>query len=220
MDIMDAIRARHSVRQYTGEPIAAEHIAALEKEISLCNEESGLHIQLITGVPDAFSAFLAHYGWLSGASDYIALVGKPGMEEACGYYGERLVLQAQMLGLNTCWLGGTYRKGKADFKAEKGEKLYLIIAVGYGKTQGTPRRSKSPHDVSSADREAPDWFRRGVDAALLAPTAVNQQRFKLILHKNTVTAKALPGAYSKIDIGIVKYHFEIGAGKENFHWAE
>ena len=109
MDIMDAIRARHSVRQYTGEPIAAEHIAALEKEISLCNEESGLHIQLITGVPDAFSAFLAHYGWLSGASDYIALVGNPGMEEACGYYGERLVLQALAEALER-FLGGQISK--------------------------------------------------------------------------------------------------------------
>jgi hypothetical protein len=25
--------------------------------------------------------------------------------------------------------------------------------------------------------------------------------------------------YSKMDLGIVKYHFELGAGKENFEWA-
>ena len=25
--------------------------------------------------------------------------------------------------------------------------------------------------------------------------------------------------YTQIDLGIVKYHFEVGAGKENFEWA-
>ena len=26
--------------------------------------------------------------------------------------------------------------------------------------------------------------------------------------------------YTRMDLGIVKYHFEIGAGAENFAWAE
>lgn len=220
MDLLEAIKARHSVRQYTDDPITPELIAALEDEIAACNRESGLHIQLITNRPQAFSGFLAHYGWLRGATDYIALVGQSGLEEACGYYGERLVLKAQTLGLNTCWLGGTYRKGKTDFKACEGEKLHLIIAIGYGKTQGTPRRSKSYDAVAVTEGEAPEWFRRGVEAALLAPTAVNQQRFKFILRDGSVTAKAPAGAYTRVDLGIVKYHFEIGAGKENFRWGE
>lgn len=221
MDIMDAIRARHSVRQYTGEPIAPELVAALEEEIAACNGESGLHIQLVTNCPGAFIGFLAHYGWLSGARDYIALVGKPGTEEASGYYGEQLVLKAQMLGLNTCWLGGSYRKGKTDFQAAPDEKLHLIIAVGYGKTQGSPRRSRPYETLTVAAGKAPDWFRRGAEAAMLAPTAMNQQRFRLILQEDgSVTAKALSGPYTSVDLGIVKYHFETGAGKENFRWAE
>lgn len=220
MDILDAIKARHSVRQYTNNSIDPELITALEAEIAACNAESGLHIQLVTNCPDAFSGFLADYGWLRGATDYIALVGKDGAEEACGYYGERLVLKAQILGLNTCWVGGTYKKKKTKFKTDTGEKLYLIIAVGYGRTQGSPRRSKSYNAVAVTDGETPAWFRRGVEAALLAPTAVNQQRFKLILRDGVVTAAAPAGPYTKVDLGIVKYHFEIGAGKENFRWAE
>ena len=65
----------------------------------------------------------------------------------------------------------------------------------------------------------PDWFRRGVEAALLAPTAVNQQNFTFSLEgENRVRAKAGWGYFTKVDLGIVKLHFEIGAGKENFEW--
>ena len=65
----------------------------------------------------------------------------------------------------------------------------------------------------------PEWFRRGVQAALLAPTAMNQQKFTFTLQGDTVSAKAGTGFYSKVDLGIAKYHFEIGAGTENFRWA-
>ena len=65
----------------------------------------------------------------------------------------------------------------------------------------------------------PTWFLQGIDAALLAPTAINQQKFTFSLQGNTVSAKAGIGFYSKIDLGIAKYHFEVGAGKENFRWA-
>ena len=65
----------------------------------------------------------------------------------------------------------------------------------------------------------PDWFKNGIDAALLAPTAMNQQKFVFSLNGDVVSAKAGVGFYSKIDLGIAKYHFEVGAGKENFRWA-
>ena len=81
-----------------------------------------------------------------------------------------------------------------------------------------PHKSKSFDTVTQVDGPVPDWFRKGIEAALLAPTAMNQQKFKFYLDGDTVSAKAGMGFYSKIDLGIVKYHFEIGAGKENFHW--
>ncbi|MGN0479360.1 MAG: nitroreductase family protein [Hominenteromicrobium sp.] len=220
MDLMEAIRQRHSVRQYRSEPLKADARAALEAEIDRCNRESGLHIQLIADEPKAFDGFMAHYGKFSGVTNYIAMIGKKGagLDEACGYYGERLVLLAQQLGLNTCWVAMTYRKVPGTFRLGAGEKLAIVIAVGYGKTQGTPHRSKAPELVSRADADAPAWFSDGVQAALLAPTAMNQQKFRLELQGSTVTAAAGVGFYSKIDLGIVKYHFEIGAGKENFTW--
>ncbi len=113
----------------------------------------------------------------------------------------------------------TYSKIKTAFKIESGEKLCLVIAVGYGKTQGTAHKSKSMREVviNSGDN-LPDWFEKGVKAALLAPTAVNQQKFSFGVKGDKVSANAGKGFYSKIDLGIAKYHFEVGAGKENFEW--
>lgn len=175
MNIMEAMNALHSVRQYSEKPLSETDLSALAEEISRCNEESGLHIQLVTDEPKAFGGFMARYGKFSGVKNYIALIGKkgPALEETCGYYGERLVLLAQQLGLNTCWVAMTYSKIKTAFTVESGEKLCIVIALGYGITQGTAHKSKSAGSVMKAEGTVPDWFQRGIDAALLAPTAMN-----------------------------------------------
>lgn len=151
MNLTEAMKERHSVRQYKQQPLSAEAVSALQAEIDACNRESGLNIQLVTDEPKAFNGFMAHYGKFSGVRNYIALIGKKDslLDEKCGYYGERLVLKAQQLGLNTCWVAMTYSKVKTAFSIGRDEKK---------------------------------------------------------------------GFYTKLDLGIVKYHFEIGAGKEMFRW--
>lgn len=220
MNIEEAMINRHSVRQYKNKPLEAEITTALKREIELCNKESGLHIQLVVNEPKAFDGFMAHYGKFSGVTNYIAMIGKKSasLEEKCGYYGERLVLLAQQLGLNTCWVAMTYSKIKSAFVIDTGEKLCIVIALGYGENQGISHKSKTGDSVMKTNGAIPEWFRKGIEAALLAPTAMNQQKFQFILNENGVTAKAGIGFYSKIDLGIVKYHFEIGAGKDNFKW--
>lgn len=218
MDILTAIKNRHSVRDYTDRPIDAETIRDLKAEIDACNEESGLNIQLVTGEPKAFSGFMAHYGKFGGVRNYIALASKKGLDfdEKSGYYGERVALKAQTLGLNTCWVAMTFSKGaaKQSVSIGAGEKLGCVLALGYGKTQGTPHKSKPLTDLFIADGEIPEWFEKGIEAAALAPTATNQQKFIFILSKGVVTLKATGGFYSKVDLGIVKYHFEIGSGRK------
>ena len=137
MTILEAMKQRYSVRQYTDKPIDDEVLKALQTEIEICNQESGLSIQLITNEPKAFDSFMAHYGKFSGVTNYIALVGKKSnmLDELCGYYGERLVLKAQQLGLNTCWVAMTYKKIPGTFEVNKGEKLTVVISLGYGKAQ-------------------------------------------------------------------------------------
>lgn len=220
MDLKEAMKERHSVRRYADRPLSEDIVAELEQEISTCNKESGLHIQLVKNEPKAFDGFMAHYGKFSGVRNYIAMIGKKdaGLDEKCGYYGERLVLKAQQLGLNTCWVAMTYSKIKTAFTIDNGEKLCIVISLGYGTSQGVPHKSKAVSDVTKTDGILPGWFKAGAEAALLAPTAMNQQKFLFTLKDGKVAAKAGFGFYTKIDLGIAKYHFEIGAGAENFKW--
>lgn len=221
MNKLEIMKARHSVRQYLDRPLTAETVSALTDKIDICNREGGLHIQLVTNEPKAFDGFMARYGKFSGIKNYIALIGKKGtdLEERCGYYGERLVLLAQEMGLNTCWVGLTYSKVKTAYTVGSGEKLCAVIALGYGKTQGVPHKSKAMSEVAKVTGTMPEWFKAGMEAVLLAPTAMNQQKFVFTLANGRVQAQAGSGFYTKMDLGIAKYHFEIGAGKENFQWA-
>lgn len=217
MDLLTTIKNRHSVRNYLDQPINAELCTALNNIIKECNEQANLNFQLILNEPQAFNNFLAHYGKFSGVSNYIVLVAKKGLDETVGYYGEKIVLTAQALGLNTCWVALTYKKIKNVFKINKGEKLYCIIALGYGKTAGTSHKIKTIEQVSNA-KNPPEWYINGINAALLAPTAMNQQKFIFNLENEYVTIKSGVGFYTKIDLGIVKYHFEIGAGDHQVKW--
>lgn len=218
MTLMEAIEQRHSVRQFEDKLIDAETVEKLKDEIDAVNTKGGLHIQIFTDEPEAFKGNEPHYGQFSGCKNYFALVGKKGMDEKIGYYGQRLVLYAQQLGLNTCWVALTYKKGKVVVDTASGEKLYIVIALGYGKTQGAAHKVKEETAVSDIAPDSPDWYRNGVKAALLAPTAINQQKFRLSRNGNKVSAKAGMGFYTKIDLGIVKYNFEVGAGKDSFMW--
>lgn len=222
LELKEAMKKRHSVRQYKDQPIGGEPLEILKRAISECNTEGDLHFQLVTNEPKAFSGFLAHYGKFEGVTSYIALVGKKSKEldEKCGYYGEKLVLLAQQLDLHTCWVALTYQKMPNAFQIEQGEKLAAVISIGYGRNRGFTRKSKTPEEVSNITADSPAWFREGVEAALLAPTAVNQQRFRITLEEDgSVRLTAGVGFYAKMDLGIVRYHFEIGAGTENFTWA-
>lgn len=216
MELLQAMELRHAVRAYMDKPIEQEVLNALKEEIALCNIEGGVHIQLVQDEPKAFDSFMAHYGKFSGVKNYIALVGKKdaSLDEKCGYYGERIALKAQALGLNTCWVALSYKKISGAFEIAAGEKLTVVIALGYGETQGVEHQSKPVSAVSNVSDITPDWFLRGVQAALLAPTAMNQQKFFFEYRDGNVNVKSGTGFYTKVDMGIAKYHFELGADKK------
>ena len=229
MTIQEAIEARHSVGAYTGQPLAADVVEVLEEKISELNEKGHLHMQLIRNETKAFQGKLAKYGKFRGVNDYIVMAGQKAddLDERIGYYGEQLVLLAQTLGLNTCWVGLSYSKVPGTYVLEAGEVIEAYISIGYGETQGVSHKIKSVEQVSNANDLTPSWFRQGVEAALLAPTAVNQQKFffEYIPARDGKPVRVLAKrnfsliGFTQMDLGIAKCHFEIGAGKENFEWA-
>ena len=215
MELLEIMKQRHSVRQYTDRAIEPEKRAVLDKLTADINREAGLHIQIIYDEPKCFDSMMAHYGKFTGVKNYIALVGPKGaaLDEALGYYGEQLVLQAQELGLNTCWVAMTHGKSKADIA--KGEKQVCLIALGYGSTSGVEHKSKPLAQLSNGQAGTAEWFLKGMEAAMLAPTAMNQQKFFFALQPDgKVKATCGRGFYAKLDFGIVKYHFEAGSGKK------
>ena len=223
MDLLEAIKARHSVRKYEDKPIEAEKVDALRAAIDRINAESGLNVQLVLEEPKSFAAGLWKYGQFTGVKNYLVMAGPKGkdVEEKIGYYGEELVLLAQTLGLNTCWVGLTYKKIPGTFTLREGDIVHCTISMGYGSNPGVQHRLKPVENFCEADGVPPEWFRAGMEAVILAPTAVNQQKFRFFLHPgNVVEAKPLFSmmGYTHIDLGIAKYHFEVVAGKENFSW--
>lgn len=212
MDILEIMKARHSVRQYNGKKIESGMRETLAALVSECNKESGLNIQIMFDEPKCFDSMMAHYGKFSGVENYIALVGKkgPDLDEKVGYYGEKLVLKAQELGLNTCWVAMTHGKSTANIRRD--ERLACIIALGYGSMQGVAHKNKPVEQLCNCASNMPDWFSKGMEAALLAPTAMNQQKFFITLENDKVSARAGKGFYTKMDLGIVKYHFEAATG--------
>ncbi len=228
MTLQEAITARHSVRQYKDIPIEADKIALLQNLIDECNNEGGLHIQLVINEPNAFSGGLAKYGKFAGVKNYIAMICRRGDDTLLGYYGEKIVLYAQTLGLNTCWVGLTYRNQPDKYEICEGEVMPCVISLGYGATQGVQHPQKKSFNDFVDDKRCersdkmPDWFVRGVNAAMLAPTAINQQKFVFTLYDaNIVEAKTrftILNSYAPLDLGIVKFHFELAAGKDNFKW--
>ena len=223
MDLLEAIRARHSVRKYDSRPIEAEKVDAFRAAIDRINAESGLNVQLVLEEPKSFAAGLWKYGQFTGVKNYLVMAGPKGkeVEEKIGFYGEELVLLAQTLGLNTCWVGLTYKKIPGTFTLREGDIVHCTISLGYGANPGIQHPLKPVGNFYEADGVPPEWFLAGMEAVILAPTAVNQQKFRFILHPgNVVEAKALFSmmGYTHIDLGIAKYHFEVAAGKENFAW--
>lgn len=213
MEIIELMKERHSVRQYTDKKIEKEKREVLNALIAKINQKAGLHIQIIYDEPKCFNSMMAHYGKFDGVNNYIALVrekSKP--DEALGYYGEQIVLKAQELGLNTCWVAMTHGKSKAQI--DKGEKLVCLISLGYGKTAGAAHKSKKLSEVCNYKKDMPEWFLSGMEAALLAPTAMNRQKFYFeLLPDNSIKITCGRGLYTKLDLGIVKYHFKVVSGK-------
>ncbi len=221
VDFDRAIQERHSVRQYTDRPIEGDVLERLQAEIAKVNEESGLKVQLFLNEPKAFGGMmLKGLMKFKNAVNYISMIGPKSddLDVKAGYYGEHLVLFAQTLGLRTCW-AMMAKKKESERSSDDGDRTVISISIGYGENDGAPHRSKPIGEFADIEG-APEWFVRGVECAMLAPTGINKQGFRFERDGDKVRIVTGSSTLQMIDRGIVMYHFEYGAGKENFTWVD
>lgn len=220
MTMKEAIKERHMVRQYTDKAIPADIVELINARIAENNKKYDLELALAVGNSDGIGG-MAKLLPSRTVNNYIVLAGADTSEldEKLGYCGADLILYAQTLGLNTWWIGGMFNgKGALKNLSNKEVRVNGVIAIGYGRTQGVPHKSKTAAEISEYNGDAPQWFVDGVDALLCAPTALNKQPYVVRGDGNKVSISAGDGHFSGIDLGIGKYHFEVGAGRENFEW--
>ena len=217
MPVTDAMRARHVVRQYLDTPLPADVSAVLRERVIEANASHGTDIRLLTGSAPVYGPL---WGTVRARSVRNCLVlsgpDAPDLDERLGHAGAALMLAAQDLGLNTWWSGGTFSKKAAARASGCTGRIAAVVAPLWG----TVRARSVRNCLVMAGPQAPDWFTQGVEAALLAPTAFGKQSFTLTGKDGQVTIRCTEGDYAGQDRGIIKYHFEVGAGPDTFTWTD
>ena len=218
MEIEELIKNRHSVRRYKDIKLKDSDITKINEYIKEINQND-LSFELVTN-QNIFKNLILGYGFIKGCNNYIIMGGKDNelLEEKVGYFGEELVLKLLDLGIQSCFVGGTYKKKKVKNELKDGYRNVLVLAIGYGENNGKLAKTKTFDDISIS-KDVPDWYKKGIELVLLAPSAVNQKKWEFeFIAPNQVRIKSFGIHFPKVDLGIAKYHFEIGAGKDNFKW--
>lgn len=209
MDILDIMRKRHSVRSFRSLEIGSAAADILDGYIDGINKEYGVSLRLVTGEAKAFGGLISKIGTFKNVHSYFVVAAPKDKEFEAGYCGELALLKAAELGINSCWVGMTYSKGFV--RAEGADKIFAVIALGYGDNNGIPHNSKPIEKLCSC-RGEPQWFMRGMEGAMLAPTAMNRQKFFFKWDGRQVTAQAGAGVGTVLDLGIAVCHFELASG--------
>lgn len=231
---LEAVDYRSSRRSFTSEIISKDKIAKLDELIYKINTESGLNIQLIEEGADSFGGFKATYGMLKGVNTFVALVGNKNIEgykREIGYFGEAIVLEATMLGLSTCWVGGTYSKEdvKKVINLESGDELIAVLVIGHAnekkdiKEKLIKKMSSNNKDISyyienDEIDNLPNWVIEGLKAVSKAPSALNKKPVRFKFYDDKIKAYTFKDnkSFEEIDLGIAMLHFEIGSNGQGF----
>jgi hypothetical protein len=231
MDILQAIDTRISVRAFTDEPLSASDFSRIKEAVEELNELVGVHFQLYGAADNPGSLTLKKAMFATPAPYYLALVApntKLGAEFA-GYYGEKLVLLAQRMGLGTCWVAGTFDRSSVVAEVGPDEYLHDVIPLGHPcEKQPIKQRTiraavrknhKDAAALSDTDvdyDQAPEWFKAGMRAVEKAPSAVDEQPVVFSLRADEVTAEVHKSKTDLIytDLGIAKLHFELGCQRK------
>jgi len=231
-----AINARRARRAYDKSKTISEEVN--KKIHGVCSgfrPYSGVRVEYISEPPDdVFANALGFYGNIKNAPAFFAFVGDmsdPNVQEKMGYTGEAAVLEATALGLGTCWVALTYnaKAVKSLVKLGPNEKLICVSPVGYTTEAWSfeekaltgfgalHQRKPLPTMVSGlAESGWPDWAKAAVEAARLAPSAMNRQPWSFDIEKSGITVSVKDrgpefNVARRLDCGIAMLHIEVGA---------
>lgn len=229
-----AIEKRHAVRRYDGRPVEEEK---LDRIAALCRDFAPPGARAALGteeVESAFKGLVGSYGKVTGATAYVAFVGDttaPHHLENVGYMGEGIVLEVVSLGLSTSWIGASINRGAVAklIGIVEEEFVYAVAPIGYpmpGSSlsdriiKGIARsheRKALDKLVGGLSRERwPEWVTRALEAARVAPSAVNRQPWRFFVEEDSITVSVddLIDTYNlskRLDCGIAMLHIELGA---------
>jgi len=233
----DAIPRRRARRRYDGAPLEPGVIAQIQEVCREFRPFPQVRAELVTKSPEeALRGVVGSYGKVKGAPALVAFVGDlndPNVNEKVGYVGEGIILEATALGLDTCWVGGTmfFRRGVVEsiVGAAENERVLAVTPVGYavkGFTLeeramtgfGLAHRRKPLSELVTGLKEQdwPSWVKAALEAARLAPSAVNRQPWRFHVEPQSITvAVDSPhlsfGISKRLDCGIAMLHIEAAA---------
>ncbi len=121
------------------------------------NTDGNLHVQFILDEPKAFLGPMAKYGKFSGVRNYLVMAGKKAddLDGRVGYYGEQLVLLAQTLGLNTCWVGLSYSKVPGTYVLAPRREDSLLYRHRLRRNPGCPTQGQDSGRSEQRQRRHP-----------------------------------------------------------------
>ena len=203
--IAELINARYSCRTYRDEPIAAaerDRLAEYLAAHTLGPFGSRVRFALVAAAPGDREALksLGTYGFIKGATGFLvgAVRRAPHDLEDYGYLVEQAILFATDLELGTCWLGGTFTKGR--FAARMGglrpdETMPAVVSLGYRGDDGSERireREAGSRRLPASSLffedswgtplalDPDDPFAAVLEGVRMAPSASNKQPWRIV----------------------------------------
>jgi len=239
--VMDTIRSRRSVRTYTGEPLTEPQHAGIEAYLRELAQAYGVKLALLKN--EYQDRKFGTYGMIKNPPAYIAAACRRDKEALiqAGIALEKSVLRCTEMGLGTCWLGGSFKRGEfgAALTVEEGEMIPAVIPVG--KAQGKERWLDGVvRYVAKSGQRKPYgelFFDGGFDRPLslggapwrmalemvrLGPSASNKQPWRAVkageaLHfylQHTAAYEKMPFDMQRLDMGIAMAHFELAMAEQ------
>nr|WP_312578940.1 nitroreductase family protein [Sedimentibacter sp.] len=243
----ELIKTRTSTRTFDSKSIDKKILQQFNDYISEINSEAKIkaRFKLISNddIVDNEPKKLGTYGVISGTNSYIIGILDKDEKNAVefGFLFEKIILFATDLGLQTCWLGGTFNKNDFEQKSSLLENEFIPIISPVGIKRDKPRALEITMRAIAGSNKRKSWselfFDKDISLPLteicsgkyniplemvrLGPSASNKQPWRIIkenelYHFFLCRTKGYGVAnfdIQKNDLGIAMCHFEL-ASKE------